>query len=598
MVGNGIRPQVASADQRFVKRLLCAECGDSEADFSRDGRQMVFTDWDSGDLAIRDMSAGKVKRLLAKTGGWDNSVRFSGAYGETPVFSPNLRQIVYYWNTGEKDLLGQLRLMPNEPGGKSRILLGSPENDYYAPTAWFPDGKSVLVMLQKTDRSWQLVRVSVADGAVKVLKSLDQRWYGTSAGPKVSPDGKFIVYDALAVNPTKIPPAPTDSKDRHLYVLAADGSSETEIVKTSGTNRSPVWTLDGKHVLFNSDRSGKTDLWSIAIENGKAAGPVSLVSADVGDTMPAGMRGGSYYYTQRSQGIEYVSLVGMNQDRTTESFVGTTPMWSPDGKSISLKRHHPNSTNTANLSDLYDLVIHSFETGEERTYTSTLDSTGGGGAFWTHDGKSVLEGCSRTGDSKRWIYRIDLKSGDFEQLPVPLSGGGISRDDTTFYQVDADPADGRGRIVAVNIKGGQPGQAFKLPYGGQVAARLSPEDKMIAIMRDDTATSGQTRHRHVGLVSVDGSNYRDVFTGLPSELRPALAWANDGRAVLFCTIKDDRWRILRIPVTGGAPEFTGFEGTGSIQGFDISPDGSRIAYSSLKRVQEVWALDSVLSAVQ
>src|SRR5580700_850315 len=46
MVGNGIRPQAASAQQKhpLAKRLLCADCGDLEPDFSRDGRWMVFQD--------------------------------------------------------------------------------------------------------------------------------------------------------------------------------------------------------------------------------------------------------------------------------------------------------------------------------------------------------------------------------------------------------------------------------------------------------------------------------------------------------------------------------------------------------------------------
>ena len=33
---------------------------------------MVFTDWDTGDLALRDMSSGKVKRLLVQPGSSDN----------------------------------------------------------------------------------------------------------------------------------------------------------------------------------------------------------------------------------------------------------------------------------------------------------------------------------------------------------------------------------------------------------------------------------------------------------------------------------------------------------------------------------------------
>ena len=56
---------------------------------------MVFTDWDSGDVAIRDMSTGQVKRLLAKPGNWKDG---PDTYADTPAFSPDLRQIVYVWD--------------------------------------------------------------------------------------------------------------------------------------------------------------------------------------------------------------------------------------------------------------------------------------------------------------------------------------------------------------------------------------------------------------------------------------------------------------------------------------------------------------------
>jgi Tol biopolymer transport system component len=109
--------------------------------------------------------------------------------------------------------------------------------------------------------------VSVSDGAVRVLKSVEWRYYNTRSHPKLSPDGLYIVYSALASNPNTFPPASTDPKDQHIYVLAADGSSETEVVKTAGINSNPVWTPDRKHIFFTSDRSGKFDLWSISVQN-------------------------------------------------------------------------------------------------------------------------------------------------------------------------------------------------------------------------------------------------------------------------------------------------------------------------------------------
>ncbi len=70
MVGNGIRPEVASAQQggSLAKRLLCPNCANAQADLSQNGRWMVFADWSTRDVAIRDMSTGQVKRLMANTG--------------------------------------------------------------------------------------------------------------------------------------------------------------------------------------------------------------------------------------------------------------------------------------------------------------------------------------------------------------------------------------------------------------------------------------------------------------------------------------------------------------------------------------------------
>src|SRR5262249_33112176 len=45
-----------TGNEALVKRLLCAECGDEEANISGDGRWIAFTDWvETGDLVIRDL---------------------------------------------------------------------------------------------------------------------------------------------------------------------------------------------------------------------------------------------------------------------------------------------------------------------------------------------------------------------------------------------------------------------------------------------------------------------------------------------------------------------------------------------------------------
>jgi len=153
-----------------------------------DGRLMAMTHWETGDVAIRDMAAGQVRRLNLKTT-WNDSSDFA----QSPVFSPDQRQIAYAW-FGAKDSRYQVRLVAAEPGSKPRTLVSNPELSYFQPAGWSLDGKSILAGVWRKDRTAQLAWISAADGSVKVLKSLEWRNPG---GIALSPDGRHIVYDVL-----------------------------------------------------------------------------------------------------------------------------------------------------------------------------------------------------------------------------------------------------------------------------------------------------------------------------------------------------------------------------------------------------------------
>jgi Tol biopolymer transport system component len=405
-----------------------------------------------------------------------------------------------------------LRVMQNQPDGKSRVLIDNPEYTGYTAVAWFPDGKSVLVVITKRDNSYQFARVSVPDGAVTVLKPLER---GLPSGPKLSPDGRYIVYSTATVRPAQ--------PNEHIYVLAADGSSETEIVKTTGRNRNPVWTPDGKHILFTSDRSGKFDLWSIAVQNGKAAGEPSLVSTDLPRTMSAiGIRGGSYYYASQSEDISFLHIVDAasgGNTPSTEKFVGGLPAWSPDGKSIAVKRPHTGSAG-------YDLVVHSLETGEERSYLTSVGAAVGGPPIWLHDATGILTGILR--DRGAAPYRIDLKTGEFKELPAGVLLGVLSPDDKTTYVVRRDgktPA----RIVSIDAKTGQERAVFVSPTATVLLIALSPDGRTLALSRTE---GGSERKLHIARVSIDGSGYRELLTMTTSPTR----WPGARTGVRSCLI--------------------------------------------------------------
>jgi len=73
---------------------------DGSGEISFDGKYLSFVDWDTGDLAIREMATGKNRHLTHK-GSWDESI----AFAMTSVWSPNEKQLAYIWeNDAEKQV--------------------------------------------------------------------------------------------------------------------------------------------------------------------------------------------------------------------------------------------------------------------------------------------------------------------------------------------------------------------------------------------------------------------------------------------------------------------------------------------------------------
>ena len=233
-------------------------------------------------------------------------------------------------------------------------------------------------------------------------------------------------------------------------------------------------------------------------------------------------------------------------------------------------------------------MVHSLETGDERPYLTTLGTSGPGAPIWSRDGKSIMTG---TGGS---FYRIDVRTGEFTKLP---SGGYPSPDDKTLYFAVGDPKDRSSvpdRIVAGDVSSGQEEVLLTMPTPGAVDLRLTPDGRTLVIRWPEQ----KTKTVHFARVNVDGTGYREIFSIAQKDEGGPIALTKDGRWIIFEESHDDKQRLMRLPIEGGKPEFTGVELETRTQNLDLSPDGSRIAFSNSKVVDEVWALDNVLSALK
>jgi dipeptidyl aminopeptidase/acylaminoacyl peptidase len=86
------------------------------------------------------------------------------------------------------------------------------------------------------------------------------------ADPQVSPDGRLVVYAVTTV--TDVAGNKTTS---NLWLAATDGKSPPrQLTTTDKKDRRPRWSPDGRQILFESNRSGDSQLWLIDLAGGEA----------------------------------------------------------------------------------------------------------------------------------------------------------------------------------------------------------------------------------------------------------------------------------------------------------------------------------------
>jgi dipeptidyl aminopeptidase/acylaminoacyl peptidase len=91
------------------------------------------------------------------------------------------------------------------------------------------------------------------------------------ADPQISPDGKSVVYQVGTVD------LAGNKSTTNLWIAAADGKSAPRRLTTSTkSDRHPRWSPDGGRILFESNRSGETQLWVIDLSGGEARQLTSL----------------------------------------------------------------------------------------------------------------------------------------------------------------------------------------------------------------------------------------------------------------------------------------------------------------------------------
>ena len=113
-----------------------------------DGKQIVFSDPASMNIAVRDVVTGAVRQVThAKDGG--------ASYGAFPRVSPDGKRAAFeWWDNASRSF--RLMVAPLDGSGETVVLVSPLE---IQPEDWSPDGSAVLALRTNDDRTRQIVLV-------------------------------------------------------------------------------------------------------------------------------------------------------------------------------------------------------------------------------------------------------------------------------------------------------------------------------------------------------------------------------------------------------------------------------------------------------
>jgi Tol biopolymer transport system component/DNA-binding winged helix-turn-helix (wHTH) protein len=413
--------------------------------FSPDGNQIVFSYDDGKDLNIFVKAIGDEKILqltespgLSRCPQWSPDGRFIAyLYGE-----PTAPGNTHYWVPRTEPQRLAIYLM-SPLGGAKRKLIDVTQDDCLI--SWSVDSKSVFYADKPSPDEPSGVFIVDIVGAkphrLTTAPSLTDDW-----DPSASRDGKQVAFIRQ-----------TDYATRDLYVVPISGGEPTRLTFRNAFLEHPIWTSDGKGILFSDAGGGfgyhsdlywvpvsggtperlpfsnhdarypaisprgnqlvymkgvfDTNIWKVSLSNSTEP-PAKFIASTQMDSGPAfSPDGRRIVFTSDRDGTLanwICNADGSNPTRLSELQQGGTPRWSPDGRQIAF------DSRAKGRSHIYVVPAE-----DGLPWQLTEDDFDGQVPSWSADGNWIYFSSSRSGSWEIW--KVSLRSK--EAVQVTRHGG-------------------------------------------------------------------------------------------------------------------------------------------------------------------------------
>ena len=423
--------------------------------WSPDGKWIAYSDAESGGLANRAFLLN-VETLESHEFAHDPSCRQEGYL----TFSHSGQELAM---TCSHNTSSYEYLVTDLQGKSKRSLLSL--HDFLTGPLWTGDDKS-LIVAEAIANGNEFDEVRVRDGEVHKLSATTGDW------PAISRDGRKLAFSI---------------SENHVNIWRKDlqhpeTPAEQMFISTRQQNNAQ-YSPDGKHVAFDSARSGTWSIW-LADANGS-------------------------------------NLVQMSH----EGAAGY-PRWSPDSQKIAFEMMAPGGLLSVYTVDLSDRVAHKLKTNIRVTSQP----------FWSHDGRWIyFRGSEGIG---RQLYRCPAEGGDAslltasQDLRTPIE----SSDGKVLY-FPGNYGDANIMMLALDRPGATPQQVPDMP-------KISHEAQW-ALMPDGIYFTTPASPRTICFYDFATRRTKQIFTA-DKDLVEGMSLSPDRRYMLYSQMDEHNSDIMLV----------------------------------------------------
>lgn len=401
----------------------------------------------------------------------------------------------------------------------------------------------------------------------------------------ISPDGKHIAF----------------SYQGDIFIVDSQGGQARQLTSNAAYDSTPLWSQDGKRIVFSSYREQSKDIFVTSIDGGVPTrltfyagnetpltvlsdGTILFASNFMGDGTYDGFPGDGELYKVSIDGGKSELVTSMNIPNISVSHDGLVLYEDYKGYEDPLRKHHTSSV-TRDIW-LYNGSSGNFSINADGTFTKLSSFKGENrNPVFASDGKHFYYLSEQNGNFNVWKGNVEGTDAPVQitSLPThPVRNLSISADNTLCFSYNGElytcrEGSSPTKVEITLSKDSQEREKIERSLSaGASDIAISPNGKEVAIIA----------HGDVFVTSIDYKTTRRI-TNTPGRER-GVSFSEDGRELYYAAERDGFWGIYKTSLTEKDEKYFTYsvkmkESLVTEKGVtctqpEVSPDGKLLAF--------------------